>query len=262
MFKRCFKGSLHWGAIAPPPLCAASWALYDMYTEIPLLLRWALLDLSLQSPDCDHKSWNPKVLGERPKMVDSQKWLGEGAKGILSPGAKVPGVFCTIWSPFCTGANPFCTGASPFSLPGLKRPCARSPNYLWEFTIFGLSQNFRIATKIANNARSQDRIAGTVKGQTSCAPSSEEGFRTHLVWNDVSGHPSGNICSNWKACEVPTNLSTRASRLWPQIANNARSQENRRRSMPIKSCPSDAAFLLTVGSFLLTVELFYLQLTI
>ena len=29
-------------------------------------------------------SCNPKVLGESPKMVNAQKWLGEGAKGILS----------------------------------------------------------------------------------------------------------------------------------------------------------------------------------
>ena len=28
---------------------------------------------------------NPKVLGETPKMVNSQEWLGEGAKGLLSP---------------------------------------------------------------------------------------------------------------------------------------------------------------------------------
>ena len=73
-------------------------------------------------------------------MVNSQKWLGEGAKGILSPGSKsLPRVFCTIRNPFCTGATPFCTGASPFSLPGLKRPFAPSPNHFRAFTIFGLS---------------------------------------------------------------------------------------------------------------------------
>ena len=48
-----------------------------------------------------------------PKMVNSQEWLGEGGKGILSPGSKsLPRVFCTIRNPFCTGATPFCTGAS------------------------------------------------------------------------------------------------------------------------------------------------------
>ena len=83
---------------------------------------------------------NPKVLLESPKMVNSQKWLGEGAKGSLSSGSKsLPRVFCTIRNPFSTGATPFCTGATPLSLPGLKRPFAPSPNHFWEFTIFGLS---------------------------------------------------------------------------------------------------------------------------
>ena len=35
----------------------------------------------LASLDC-----NPKVLGQNPKMVNSQKWSGEGAKGLLGPG--------------------------------------------------------------------------------------------------------------------------------------------------------------------------------
>ena len=86
------------------------------------------------------KYCNPRVLEESPKMLNSQKWLGEGAKGGLSSGSKsLPRVFCTIRNPFRTGATPFCTGATPFSLPGLKRPFAPSPNHFWEFTIFGLS---------------------------------------------------------------------------------------------------------------------------
>ena len=81
------------------------------------------------------KFWERARKGE-----SSPKWLGEGAKGLLSPGSKsLPRVFCTIRNPFCTGATPFCTGASPFSLPGLKRPFAPSPNHFREFTIFGLS---------------------------------------------------------------------------------------------------------------------------
>ena len=64
---------------------------------------------------------NPKGLGESPKMVKSQKWLGEGAKDLLSPGGiSLPRVFCTIRNPFCTGATPFCTGATPLLLLGLK----------------------------------------------------------------------------------------------------------------------------------------------
>ena len=31
---------------------------------------------------------DPKVLGEGPNMEISQKWLGEGAKGVLDPGSK------------------------------------------------------------------------------------------------------------------------------------------------------------------------------
>ena len=71
---------------------------------------------------------------------ESQKWLGESAKGGLSSGSKsLPRVFCTIRNPFCTSATPFCTGATPFARPGLKRPYAPSPDHFWEFTIFGLS---------------------------------------------------------------------------------------------------------------------------
>ena len=74
-------------------------------------------------------------------MVNAQKWLGEGAKDILSPGSKsLQESFAPSEThPFCTGATPFCTGASPCSLPGLKRPFAPSPNHFRAFTIFGLS---------------------------------------------------------------------------------------------------------------------------
>ena len=75
-----------------------------------------------------------------PKIVNSQKWSGEGVKGSLSSGGKsLPRVFCTIRDPLCTGATPFCTGATPFSLPGLKRPFAPSPNHFWRFSLSGLS---------------------------------------------------------------------------------------------------------------------------
>ena len=55
------------------------------------------------------------------KNVNSQKWLGEGAKGILSRGSK--SLLWTIRNPFCTGATPFCTSAKLFSLRRLRRPC-------------------------------------------------------------------------------------------------------------------------------------------
>ena len=83
---------------------------------------------------------NPKVLLESPKMVDSQKWLGEGAKGLLSPGSE-NGV-----APVQNGVAPVLNGfrmvqktLGRLSLPGLKRPFAPSPNHFWESTIFGLS---------------------------------------------------------------------------------------------------------------------------
>ena len=68
--------------------------------------------------------------GREPENGKFPKWLGEGAKGLLSPRSKSPPrVFRTIRNPFCTGATPFCTGATPFSPPGLKRPFAPSPNH-------------------------------------------------------------------------------------------------------------------------------------
>ena len=50
------------------------------------------------------KFCNPRVLGESPKIVKSQKWLGEGAQGILSPGSNFGGgaepVFLLFFSYF------------------------------------------------------------------------------------------------------------------------------------------------------------------
>ena len=41
-------------------------------------------------------------------MEISQKWLGEGAKGVLDPGSKgLQRVFCTTQTLFCTGATLF-----------------------------------------------------------------------------------------------------------------------------------------------------------
>ena len=73
-------------------------------------------------------------------MVDSQKWLGEGAKGLLSPGSE-NGV-----APVQNGVAPVLNGfrmvqktLGRLLLPELKLPFAPSPNHFWEFTIFGLS---------------------------------------------------------------------------------------------------------------------------
>ena len=72
----------------------------------------------------------------RPKT--SQKWLGEGAEGLLDPGSKShPRVFCTTQTLFCTGAKWGCTGARGVLLAGSKRPVAPSPNHFWGFSLFG-----------------------------------------------------------------------------------------------------------------------------
>ena len=73
-------------------------------------------------------------------MEISQKWLGEGAKGVLDPGGKgLPRVFCTTQTLFCTGATLFCTSARRLWRPGSKTPFAPSPNDFWEISIFGPS---------------------------------------------------------------------------------------------------------------------------
>ena len=68
-------------------------------------------------------------------MVNSQKWLGEGAKGLLSPGSE-NGV-----APVQNGVAPVLNGfrmvqktLGKLLLPELKLPFAPSPNHFWEFT--------------------------------------------------------------------------------------------------------------------------------
>ena len=84
---------------------------------------------------------NPKVLGESPKMVSSQKWLGEGAKGLFSPGSE-DGV-----APVQDGVAPVQNGfrmvqktLGRLLLPELKLPFAPSPNHFWEFTNFSTAR--------------------------------------------------------------------------------------------------------------------------
>ena len=64
-----------------------------------------------------NKSMNckSKCLGEGPKAVNSHKWLGEGAKGLLGRGSEnLPRVWGTLQNPFYSVATPFCTSARCF----------------------------------------------------------------------------------------------------------------------------------------------------
>ena len=67
-------------------------------------------------------------------MANSQKWSGEGAKGLLSPGSENGGV-----APVQNGFRMVQKTLGRLLLPELKLPFAPSPNQFWEFTIFGLS---------------------------------------------------------------------------------------------------------------------------
>ena len=80
------------------------------------------------------KTCNPKVLGESPTMVNSQKWSGEGAKGLLSPGSE-DGV-----APMQNGVASAQNGSRMVqkTLGRLLLPVAPSVNHFWEFTVFGL----------------------------------------------------------------------------------------------------------------------------
>ena len=74
-----------------------------------------------------------------PKRENPQKWLGEGAKGLLGPGSKSrPRVFFLHHpnSP-CTGAEWGCTGARGVSLGGSKTLVAASLNHFGGFSLFG-----------------------------------------------------------------------------------------------------------------------------
>ena len=89
--------------------------------------------LYLAGLDC-----NPKVLGQDPKMVNSRKWSGEGAKGLLRPGGEMR------FAPAQNGVAPVQNRfrmvqktLGRFLLPDPQRPFAPSPNHLWESIIFG-----------------------------------------------------------------------------------------------------------------------------
>ena len=86
---------------------------------------------------------NPKVLGESPKMINSQKWSGEGAEGSLSSGSKsLPRVFLHHPKPVLYGWNPILHRCNPI-FAALKRPLHP---FLTTFVTLPLSHNLRIAT--------------------------------------------------------------------------------------------------------------------
>ena len=69
------------------------------------------------------------------KWRNSQKWVGEEAKGILDPESKgesllhIRTVFCTSATPFCTSAIPLCTSARRSRSLGPKDPFGPSPRF-------------------------------------------------------------------------------------------------------------------------------------
>ena len=100
---------------------------------------------------------NAKVLGESPKMGNSQKWLGEGAKGLLSPGSE-NGV-APVQSGVAPVRNGFRMGQKTLGrllLPELKLHFAPSPNHFWEFPIFGLSsRTFGLQAEMSTKSSSK-----------------------------------------------------------------------------------------------------------
>ena len=59
--------------------------------------------------------------GKLPEKGTPQKWLGDGAEGLLGPWSKgLLRVFCAGAIPFLTGATPFLTGARSLLLARSK----------------------------------------------------------------------------------------------------------------------------------------------
>ena len=67
-----------------------------------------------------------------PKTPNCPKWLGEGAKDVLTSWRKgLPRVSCTSAALFCTSATLFCTNATGFWSTCAKASFAPSPNDFW-----------------------------------------------------------------------------------------------------------------------------------
>ena len=124
------------------------------------------------SADGNYLSWtcNLKVLGQGPKIVSYQKWLGESTKGRLGPRSKVSQEsFCTIRNLFCTSATPCCTGAKRFALFETKRLCAPSPNHFGELTSFGpCPRYFNITWKLTANISAEIVLLYILSSTSSC----------------------------------------------------------------------------------------------
>ena len=78
------------------------------------------------------------------KRENSQKCLGEGAKGLLDPGSKgLRKVFCTTQNPFCTGAKEALGGAKDFSetfAPKSPKDLLHPPlSTFGNFSLFGVN---------------------------------------------------------------------------------------------------------------------------
>ena len=68
-----------------------------------------------------------------PKPQKCPKWLGAGAKGVLTSWRDgLPRVSCTSATLFRTSANLSCTSATGFWSTCTKTPCAPSPNHFFE----------------------------------------------------------------------------------------------------------------------------------
>ena len=80
-------------------------------------------------------------------MVNSQKWLREGAKGLSSSGSENGVAPVQHWvAPAQNRFRMVQKTLGRLLLPELKLPFAPSPNHFWGiFHFWALSQNFRIA---------------------------------------------------------------------------------------------------------------------
>ena len=83
-------------------------------------------------------------------MENSQKWLGEGAKGLLGQGRQRP--LARVQNRVAPVQNRVLVVQKTLGrplLPGSKTPFAPSPNHFWEFSIFRpLWQALGVATMV------------------------------------------------------------------------------------------------------------------
>ena len=90
----------------------------------------------LPSEGCEDQplSCDPKVLGEGLKMENSQKWSGEGAKGLLGQGGQRPVALAQKRA--APAQNRVLVVQKTLGrplVPGFKTPFAPSPNHFGHF---------------------------------------------------------------------------------------------------------------------------------